>query len=162
MQAIKTTKLDFNNTKYVFSNKSNRDLNRLYQMFKILNNNNLVNLGEKLLNIAFAFHFPINEIIRKTIYKHFVGGTSITDCQETIQQLANHNVGSILDYALEGEEVEEIFDATCNEIICTIEYAHKNKKVPFSAFKITGIGSLNILTKKSENMPLTVQEETKF
>lgn len=162
MQAIKTTMLDFNNTKYVFPNKSNRDLNRLYQMFKILNNKNLVDLGEKLLNIAFAIHFPINEFIRKTIYKHFVGGTSITDCQETIQQLANCNVGSILDYALEGEEVEEIFDATCNEIICTIEYAHDNKDVPFSAFKISGIGSLNILTKKSENMPLTVQEETKF
>lgn len=114
MQTIKTTRLDFNNTDFVFQNKSNRALKRLYQMFKILNSKNLVNAGEKLLNFAFAVHFPVDGIIKNTIYKHFVGGTSIPDCQKTIQQLACCNVGSILDYAREGEEIEEIFDATCN------------------------------------------------
>lgn len=162
MQTIKTAQVDFYNTKLAFSDQSNNALNEAYQLFKIMNNKRLVEIGEKLVNIAFAIKLPIKPIIRNTIYKHFVGGTSITDCGKTIERLAKRNVGSILDYALEGEESEELFEATCREIIRTIEYANKSKNVPFSAFKITGIASLDLLTKVCSNYPLTVDESKRF
>lgn len=162
MQTIKTAQVDFYNTKLAFSDQSNNALNEAYQLFKIMNNKRLVEIGEKLVNIAFAIKLPIKPIIRNTIYKHFVGGTSITDCGKTIERLAKRNVGSILDYALEGEESEELFEATCREIIRTIEYANKSKNVPFSAFKITGIASLDLLTKVCSNYPLTVNESKRF
>lgn len=162
MQTIKTAQVDFYNTKLAFSDQSNNALNEAYQLFKIMNNKRLVEIGEKLVNIAFAIKLPIKPIIRNTIYKHFVGGTSITDCGKTIERLAKRNVGSILDYALEGEESEELFEATCREIIRTIEYANKSKNVPFSAFKITGIASLDLLTKVCSNSPLTVNESKRF
>ncbi|MBF6598763.1 MAG: proline dehydrogenase family protein [Fermentimonas sp.] len=162
MQTIKTAQVDFYNTKLAFSDQSNNALYEAYQLFKIMNNKRLVEIGEKLVNIAFAIKLPIKPIIRNTIYKHFVGGTSITDCGKTIERLAKRNVGSILDYALEGEESEELFEATCREIIRTIEYANKSKNVPFSAFKITGIASLDLLTKVCSNSPLTVNESKRF
>lgn len=71
---------------------------------------------DKLL-FVFALHLPVKKIIQNTIYRHFVGGTSIEDCARTIQKLAQRNVGTILDYALEGEEDDTIFDATTNEVI---------------------------------------------
>ena len=162
MQTTKTTQVDFYNTKLAFHNQSNHALKEAYQLFRIMNSKSLVEIGEKLVNIAFAFKFPVKPIIRNTIYKHFVGGTSITDCGKTIERLANSNVGSILDYALEGEESEELFEATCREIIRTIEYANKNKNVPFSAFKITGIASLDLLTKVCSNVPLTPDESQRL
>ncbi len=162
MQTLKTTQVDFNNTELAFRSQSNIALKQAYHLFKIMNNKKLVNIGEKLVNFAFKIHFPIQGIIRNTIYKHFVGGTTIENCNKTIEQLAKRNVGSILDYALEGEDTEEIFDHTCNEIIRTVEYAHKSKNVPFSAFKITGIGCFDLLAKVSENNLLTIEDEQRF
>ena len=162
MQTIKTNQVDFHNTQLAFSDQSNRELNEAYQLFRLMNNKSLVNAGEKFLKLAFAIKLPIKPIIRNTIYKHFVGGTSIDNCKKSIERLAKRNVGSILDYALEGEESEELFNATCREIIRTIEYASKSKSVPFSAFKITGVGNLELLTKVSSNEPLTEDESKRF
>src|SRR5690554_2686807 len=162
MQNTKTAQIDFYNTKLAFHNQSNHALKEAYQLFRIMNSKSLVEIGEKLVKIAFAIKLPIQPIIRNTIYKHFVGGASITDCGKTIERLAKSNVGSILDYALEGEESEELFEATCNEIIRTIEYANLSKNVPFSAFKITGIASLELLTKVCSNLPLAADESQKF
>ena len=162
MQTIKTNQVDFHNTQLAFSDQSNIELNEAYQLFRLMNNKSLVNAGEKFLKLAFAIKLPIKPIIRNTIYKHFVGGTSIDNCKKSIERLAKRNVGSILDYALEGEESEELFNATCREIIRTIEYASKSKSVPFSAFKITGVGNLELLTKVSSNEPLTEDESKRF
>jgi proline dehydrogenase len=61
---------------------------------------------------------------------------SIDDCAATIEKLAARNVGTILDFAVEGEERDDLFDATCAEVIRTVEFAHNNRNVPFSAFRL--------------------------
>lgn len=162
MNNNKTAQVDFYNTELAFRDQSKGALKEAFQLFRIMNNKSLVETGEKLVNIAFTIKLPVKPIIRNTIYKHFVGGTSIADCGKTIERLAKRNVGSILDYALEGEESEGQFDATCAEIIRTVEYASKSNNVPFSAFKITGVGSLDLLTKVSSNTPLTEDELQRF
>lgn len=162
MNNNKTAQVDFYNTELAFRDQSKCALKEAFQLFRIMNNKSLVETGEKLVNIAFTIKLPVKPIIRNTIYKHFVGGTSIADCGKTIERLAKRNVGSILDYALEGEESEGQFDATCAEIIRTVEYASKSNNVPFSAFKITGVGSLDLLTKVSSNTPLTEDELQRF
>lgn len=162
MNNNKTAQVDFYNTELAFRDQSKGALKEAFQLFRIMNNKSLVETGEKLVNIAFTIKLPVKPIIRNTIYKHFVGGTSIADCGKTIERLAKRNVGSILDYALEGEESEGQFDATCAEIIRTVEYASKSNNVPFSAFKITGVGSLDLLTKVSSNTPLTEDEQQRF
>ena len=154
--------LNFNNTELAFRNKSNYRLKEAYQLFKVLNNKGMVKLGEQIVNIAFAVKFPINGILRQTIYKHFVGGRSINDCSRTIKALSARNVYSILDYAKEGEESEEAFNNTLKEIIKTIEFAQNNKKVPFSAFKITGIGRFKLLEKASSGGQLTYEEVEEY
>ena len=42
----------------------------------------------------------------------------------------------------------------------TIDFAHKHKNIPFSVFKVTGIGRFDLFVKVSENQELT-EEETK-
>ncbi|MDY9919274.1 L-proline dehydrogenase [Porphyromonadaceae bacterium NLAE-zl-C104] len=162
MQSKETLPVNFENTETAFRDQSNASLKQAYQLFKVMNNRRLVNIGKHLVNFAFAVHFPIEGIIRNTIYKHFVGGVSIEDCSKTITRLARYNVDSILDYAQEGEESEDAFNATCREVIRTVEFAGNHKNVPFSVFKITGVARFDLLAKVSEQQPLTDEERAEF
>lgn len=151
--------INFENSEIAFRDKSNFALRRAHLLFKIMNSATWVNVGKFMVNLAFSIHFPVKGILRNTIYKQFVGGMSIEDCTQTIHQLADRNVGSILDFAVEGESSEALFDATCAEIVKTIEYAHTHDSVPFSAFKITGIGRFELLEKVSAGEQLTADEK---
>ncbi len=162
MQSTTAPKFDFNNSEIAFRDKSNNALRQTQLLFKVMNSGGLVKLGKKLVNFAFTIRFPVNGMIRATIYRHFVGGETIEDCSRTVKKLYERNVGSILDFAVEGEENEALFDSTCAEVIRTIEYAHKHKEVPFSAFKITGVGRFDLLVKVSDKEPLTDDEKGEY
>jgi len=162
MQSEKTSPVDFSNTEVAFRDHSNASLRQAYQLFSVMNSKTLVGIGKQLVNMAFAIHFPVEGILRKTIYRHFVGGVSIEDCSKTIARLAERNVLSILDYAQEGEESEAAFNHTCHEIIRTIEFAHNNPAVPFSVFKITGVARFDLLAKVSEGSSLTEAEVAEY
>ena len=157
-----TPTINFNDTEIAFKDKSNNDLREMHLLFKVMNNPMWVNIGKKLLNVAFTIHFPVEWMVKRTIYKHFCGGVSITDSSKLIDKLDKRNVGTILDYAVEGEESEEMFDATYEELIHVITFAHKNKKTPFSAFKLTGIGSFDLMAKVSNNEQLNQSETDSY
>lgn len=154
--------IDFNNSEIAFRNKSNAELKQSYLLFKVMNSGTMVKLGKTLVNFAFTLHLPVNWIIRNTIYKHFVGGTSIEDCAKTINKLYERKVASILDFSVEGEEREEFFDVTTQEVIRTIEYAQNHKEVPFSVFKITGVGRFDLLVKVSDGETLSKDEADEY
>lgn len=156
------TVIDFNNSEIAFRGKSDAELRQAHLLFKVMNNAGLVKTGKYLLNLAFAVRFPVERIIRDTIYRHFVGGISIDDCTAAIGRLSARQVGTILDFAVEGEESDDLFDATCAEVIRTVEAAQANLNVPFSAFKITGVGRFDLLAKVSACEQLTSQEEDEY
>ena len=162
MQEKNTALINFNNTEIAFRSKSNSDLREMLLLFKVMNNPKWVVIGKKLVKVAFATHFPIEGMVRRTIYKHFCGGVSITDSSKLIKKLDKRHVGTILDYAVEGEENEDMFDKTCNEVMKTISFAHKNKMTPFSAFKISGIGSFDLMVKISNNESLNESESVSY
>lgn len=154
--------VNFENTEIAFRDQSNASLKQAYQLFRVMNSRTLVNIGKYLVNFAFAVRFPVEGIIRNTIYRHFVGGISIEDCSRTIARLARYKVDSILDYAQEGEESDDAFDATCREVIDTVEFASSHKEVPFSVFKITGVARFDLLAKVSGCQSLTTEERAEY
>lgn len=162
MQPEKKHPVNFKNSEIAFLDQSDASLRQAYHLFRIMNNRVLVRAGKLIVGLAFAFRFPVDGILKKTIYRHFVGGVSIEDCSKTIARLAKRHVCSILDYAQEGEESEAEFNATSREIIRTIEFAHDNPSVPFSVFKITGIARFDLLAKVSEGGSLTREEEIEY
>ena len=137
--------IDFNNTETAFAYKSNSQLKRAFRLFKLMNNNTLVFFGSRLANLALQMHFPIKSIIKNTIFEQFCGGENVKDCNKRIDQLSAYNVGTILDYSVEGKGEEGDFNATVLEIKRTIDAASSNNHIPFSVFKITGLGSYSIL-----------------
>lgn len=162
MQSKELPPVSFNNTEIAFRDQSSASLRQAFQLFRVMNSRALVNMGKQLTQFAFSIHFPVEGIIRKTIYKHFVGGVSIEDCSKSIARLARFNVYAILDYAQEGEESEEAFDATYREVIRTVEYASEDENVPFSVFKITGVARFDLLVKVSGGELLDEAERAEF
>ena len=154
--------LSFENTQIAFKYKTNAELTRAYFLFKAISINFLAKIGPAITNFAMMIGLPIKSLIKSTIFRHFCGGESIEECEATIETLAKGGVGTILDYSEEGEEEETVFDATCEEIIRTINRAIGDKRVPLTVFKITGVGRFGLLEKIDAREELTGLEKTEF
>lgn len=152
--------VSFDNTENAFKAKSNSDLSRSYWLFKMVSNPALVNFGAKTAPIGLAIGFK--GLIKNTIFKQFVGGETINECDTTIAELGKYNIGTILDYSVEGKESEADFDACCKETIETIHKAKNDKLIPFCVFKVTGLARFGLLEKVSSKVSLTESETKEF
>jgi proline dehydrogenase len=150
----------FDNTENAFKAKSNSDLSRSYWLFKMVSNSTMVKFGAVAAPIGLAIGFK--GLIKNTIFKQFVGGENIMECDSTITELGEYNIGTILDYSVEGKESEADFDACCKEIIKTIYKAKNDKHIPFCVFKVTGLARFALLEKVSINEKLTDTETKEY
>src|SRR5690606_2288783 len=154
-------RLDFRDSETAFADKSDAELKEKYRIFKILNSPFLNSLGTHATKLGLSLGLPIKGLIRSTIYKQFCGGESIPECDSVIEKLGKSNVGTILDYAIEGKSSEDDFEATKNEIIRTIERAKGDPNIPFSVFKVTGIAPIGTLEKMSAKKKLDAKAGAK-
>jgi len=154
--------LSFDNTEIAFASKTDKDLRRAYWLFWFINKNTFVKIGSSLTRFAINFSLPIKGIIRNTVYKHFCGGETINECQETINLLAKFKVGTILDFSSEGHDDEEAFELTQREIMNTVERASKDNRISFCVFKPTGLIRFGLLEKMNAKQSLTPAEQTEF
>ena len=144
-------RINFSDTETAFKNQSNSQLNLNYYIFMAMNQNWLVNIGTFLIKWFLKLGLPIKFIIKRTIFQLFCGGEDIQECEKTIDKLSRYGVGTILDYSVEGEDNEKSFDETKAELMKTIEMARQfPEKIPFSVFKVTGIGSRELMTEVQE------------
>lgn len=158
LSMFKEQPLSFENTEVAFRHSSNADLQRTYWLFRVINSNFLVQIGPPLTNLALKIGLPVQGLIKKTIFRQFCGGETIRECETTIKTLATGGVGTILDYSVEGEDDERVFDATRDEILRTIRRAAKDPSIPITVFKVTGVGRFALLQKMDERLPLTDAE----
>ena len=150
--------VSFENTEIAFKSKSDKDLKRAYYLFRLIGNNALVKMGKSMSKIALSLHIPVGWVVKPTIYKHFVGGETIDECQNVVRQLAEFNVDSILDYSIEGTETDEGIQNAMEETLRAIANAGKDPNVPFAVFKPTGFTRDIVLEKVSAGEELTSEE----
>lgn len=155
-------KLNFQDTATAFADKTNVQLREKYWLFKTMGSQALVNFGTALTNFALSFHLPVKTLIKKTLFRQFCGGETIAECEPTIRKLGKSNIGTILDYSVEGKSDEEDFCRTKNEIIETVKRAGDDANIPFAVFKTTGIAPLGTLEKMSAGIALTDQGKAKW
>ncbi|MBL7918450.1 MAG: proline dehydrogenase family protein [Bacteroidia bacterium] len=152
--------ISFDNTEIAFKAKSDSELKKSYWLFKLIGNPSLVKMGAKLTPIALNIGFK--GLIKNTIFKQFVGGEDINDCEKTIQQLGKYNIGTILDYSVEGKESESDFEHCFAETLDTIAKAKNHNHIPFCVFKVTGLARFALLEKVSSGKSLSDQEKSEF
>lgn len=155
-------KISFDDTSIAFSYKSDAELRKANFIFSTVNHPWISALATSLVKAGLAIRLPVEGIIRKTVFDHFCGGTSIKDSEKVIQKLGSFGVGTILDYSVEGEDSEADFDRTMGEILRTIEGAKVSAHIPFSVFKPTGIASAELFEKIQRNEALSENEKTAF
>lgn len=153
---------NFDNTEVAFRQKSNAELKKAYWLFKMIGSNFLTKVGPPVTNFFLNIGLPIQGAIKATIFQQFCGGETIRECDKAIAQLAKGGVGTILDYSVEGEEEETVFDETCQEIIRTILRADGDVNIPITVFKITGIGRFALLEKLDAKQALNADEKAEY
>lgn len=154
-----STKNYFDNTEVAFKLKSDSELERAYFLFKMISKEPLVKIGTAMTKFALNLNLPVQGLIRATVFDHFCGGVSETDCMSTVDNLHNAGVYSVLDYSVEGKEEEEQFDATASKVVELTKFARNKEAMPFSVFKPTGFGKFSVFQKITEDQPLNEAEE---
>ncbi|MBK9283427.1 MAG: proline dehydrogenase family protein [Sphingobacteriaceae bacterium] len=152
--------ISFDNTENAFKSKSNSELNRSYFLFKLIGNPFMVKFGATFAPSALNLGFK--GLIKNTIFKQFVGGENIHDCANTIAHLAKYNIGTILDYSVEGKESEQDFDQCLEETLATIQKAKGDQNIPFCVFKVTGLARFDLLVQVSANKQLNEAENKEW
>lgn len=153
---------NFDNTEVAFRQKTNAELKKAFWLFKMIGSNFLTKVGPPITNFFLNIGLPVQGAIKATIFQQFCGGETIAECDKAIAQLAKGGVGTILDYSVEGEEEEIVFDNTCQEIIRTILRADGDLNIPITVFKITGIGRFGLLERLDAKKTLSPAEQTEF
>lgn len=140
-------KLNFQDTRTAFADKSDTELKEKYRLFQMMNSPWLTSFGTKAAELALRFGLPVKGVIKQTLYKQFCGGETIEECQPVIEKLGASNIGTILDYSVEGKDEVAEFEHTKNEILRTIRRAKEDPLIPFAVFKVTGIAPFRLLEK---------------
>ena len=155
---MKKNNLEFNNTKIAFNYKSNFDLKRAYLLFKLLSLGYMSRFLRKLLKTLVWMNFPIDSLIKKTVYAQFCGGTDILDCTEVIYSLKKRNVYSILDYSIEGSVNENDFENSINKCLKILNECKSKDLSKFIVFKPSAVGRFDLYEKITSNKKLSENE----
>ncbi|HEA29606.1 MAG TPA: proline dehydrogenase [Leeuwenhoekiella sp.] len=152
----------FEDTKTAFALKSDSELDRAYFLFKMISVQPLVRVGTAVTRFALNAKLPVEKLIRATVFDHFCGGVSVEDCKDTIQKMHTKNVHSVLDFSVEGEEEESLFDAALEKVSNVIDFSEDKKAMPFSVFKPSGFGRFEIFQKVGARKELSTSEEKEW
>jgi len=152
----------FSNTEVAFALKSDSELERAYFLFRLIKSEPLVRIGTAVTKFALKSSLPVEGLIRSTVFDHFCGGVTEEDCMHTIDKMYTKNVHSVLDYSVEGKEIESQFDHVMDKTLDLINFVNEKDAIPFAVFKPTGFGRFSLYQKITENKKLTPSEKEEW
>ena len=143
--------ISFDITENAFAYKSGKELNGAKFLFKTMEYPWFVKLGTTLTPYVMKSGMPlVNGLIRKTIFKQFVGGETLEETANVGNLLGKYGIQVILDYGVEGKESEASFDHATEEFLRVINYASTQTNIPFISIKVTGLARFGLLQTLNE------------
>ncbi|MFM9021026.1 MAG: proline dehydrogenase family protein [Sediminibacterium sp.] len=142
--------LSFENTENAFAHLSDKELKNARFLFQSMSYPWLVQVGTRLTPFIMRTGLPVHGLIRKTLFKQFVGGETLENTEPVTQKLHSFGVEVILDYGVEGKEGEESFDTATEEFMRVIRYASTQTNIPFISIKVTGLARFGLLQSLNE------------
>ncbi|MGB5189195.1 proline dehydrogenase family protein [Robiginitalea sp.] len=152
----------FENTQTAFALKTDAELDRAYFLFKLISVEPLVKIGTSLTNFAIKAKLPVEGIIRTTVFDHFCGGVSESDCLPVVDRMWEAGVSTILDYSVEGKDSEDPLDDALAKTLEIIDFAKESRAIPFAVFKPSGYGRFALFVKKGGGGRLTQAESAEW
>ncbi|MEO8172476.1 MAG: proline dehydrogenase family protein [Sediminibacterium sp.] len=142
--------ISFDNTENAFAYKTDKELKGARFLFKTMEFSWFVQVGTRLTPFIMKTGLPVHGLIRKTIFKQFVGGETLEETASVGSVLGKYGVQVILDYGVEGKEGEDSFDHATEEFIRVINYAATQSNIPFISIKVTGLARFGLLQTLDE------------
>lgn len=147
-----TNPISFDNTAIAFASKTDKELKRANFIFSMMGKPWLVQLGTRLAPWSIRTGLPVKGLIRKTIFKQFVGGETLEEIIPVTQALEKYDVQAILDYGVEGAQGEASYQQATSEFIRVINFAATQPNIPFMSVKVTGFARFSLLEKLDDLM----------
>ena len=144
--------ISFDNTEVAFSHKTTSELKEAYRLFSLMSYPWLVRIGTGITPWMIGAGLPVHSLVKKTIFKQFVGGETLSETAAIAQKLSASNVQVILDYGAEGKTGEVAFDHARDEFIKVIEYASSQPTIPYMSIKVTGFARFSLLEEIDARM----------
>ncbi len=144
---------DFGDTETTFSHLSDRELKFAGRLFSLMGKSWLSNGLSRLGSWAVRWRLPFAEWgVRHTIYRQFVGGTSLKNALPTIERLHGRGVTSIMDYGAEAKSSEEDFDRFRDEILKAAGLSGSTEAVDSVVVKVTGLAPNELLEEFNDKI----------
>ena len=142
--------ISFDNTENAFAYKTDKELKGAKFLFNTMGFPWFVQIGTRITPFIMKTGLPVHGIIRKTIFKQFVGGETLEETAVVGSTLGKYGVQVILDYGVEGKQGEDSFDQATEEFIRVIDYAATQTNIPFISIKVTGLARFGLLQTLNE------------
>ncbi len=152
----------FEDTATAFALKTDSELERAYFLFKLIANEPLVKIGTAVTNFAIKAHLPVEKLIRASVFDHFCGGVNEEECLVVADKMFEKGVSTILDYSVEGQEVENQLDSCYEKALKTLDFVKEYAAIPFIVFKPTGFGRFKLYQKITEGQSLSKDEKEEW
>jgi len=149
----------FEDTATAFKHKSNRELLLSYLIFGLTKSPFLVKFLSQAAKFALAIGLPVKSFIKATVFKQFCGGEKKEEYSKVITELGKADVGTILDYSVEGSKDEAGFEDTTKQLLQIIEQSKSDPNIPCTCMKMTAVGSFDLFKKITANGSLSKEDQ---
>ena len=150
--------VSFKDTAIAFQHKSDRELLLSYLIFGLTKSPFLVKFLSQAAKLTLAIGLPVKPFIKATVFKKFCGGEKKEEYSKNITKLGKTDVGTILDYSVEGTKDETGFEDTTEQLLEIIEQSKSDPNSPCTCLKMTAIGSFDLFKKITANEPLSKKD----
>lgn len=154
--------MKFDNTQKAYQLKTNRDLKKAYYLFLLFSSEKLVSIGSSITRLILRMKLPVSYIFKITFFSQFCAGLNKKESLKAVDSLKSYKILSYLHYAVEAVKTEKGMEISKNNTLETLSFSKENKALPFSVFKATSLGPINLFKKKSSGIALTDSEKNEW
>ena len=154
--------MKFDNTQKAYQLKTNRDLKKAYYLFLLFSSEKLVSIGSSITRLILRMKLPVSYIFKITFFSQFCAGLNKKESLKAVDSLKSYKIISYLHYAVEAVKTEKGMEMSKNHTLETLSFSKENKALPFSVFKATSLGPINLFKKKSSGIALTDSEKNEW
>ena len=97
-------------------------------------------------------------MFKYTVFKQFCSGISKKDSIDEVDRLASYNVKSYMHYASESQKSEVGMDESLTKILDTLKFSSGKSALPFTVFKATSLGPIDLFEKVSAGIGLNFKK----
>lgn len=142
---------DFSNTEKTFAHLPDWHLVQSGRMFNIMGKSWLTNIMGFIGVPAVKLGLPgAAWAVKNTVYRQFVGGTSLIEALPAIENLYEQNVTSILDYGAEAKNSDKDYNFFMKETLRGIDFSAEAPAANAVVVKITALGPNEMLARLND------------